>query len=237
MSSVPAKLNQEISNTSDTITTNQGGRLPYGRLAFFFALLVFGCGLDLWTKSTLFAWLYDPAGGYQDPHWLVDGIFGFQCSTNPGALFGIGKGFSWLFALFSVAALIGVFVWLLLFRAIYDRWLTTALGLISAGILGNLYDRLGYGWTPGFPESTKTSVRDWIYFRLEGVRFFDPWPNFNIADAVLVTGAIMLFVHALFWADVDAAAKPKETKETKETKESPESQDSGLEEGVGDKAD
>ena len=33
--------------------------------------------------------------------------------------------------------------------------------------------------------------------RLEGVPFFDPWPNFNIADCLLVVGAAMLFIHSV----------------------------------------
>jgi lipoprotein signal peptidase len=30
---------------------------------------------------------------------------------------------------------------------------------------------------------------------------FNPWPNFNIADSLLVTGAIMLVVHAIVWRE------------------------------------
>jgi lipoprotein signal peptidase len=30
---------------------------------------------------------------------------------------------------------------------------------------------------------------------------FNPWPNFNIADSLLVTGAIMLVVHAFVWRE------------------------------------
>ena len=33
------------------------------------------------------------------------------------------------------------------------------------------------------------------------LRIFNPWPNFNIADSLLVTGAIMLVVHALVWRE------------------------------------
>ncbi|MCL4133994.1 UNVERIFIED_CONTAM: hypothetical protein GTU68_021499 [Idotea baltica] len=110
----------------------------------------------------------------------------------------MGAGYSWLFAIFSLVAICGIIVWLFGFGGIYDRWLTFALGLVTGGIFGNLYDRVGLGFTEGFPESIRTDVRDWILFRLEGVPAFDPWPNFNIADAALVVGASMLFLHALF---------------------------------------
>jgi signal peptidase II len=51
-------------------------------------------------------------------------------------------------------------------------------------------------------------VRDWILFRLEGVPFFDPWPNFNIADSALVIGAILLFLHAFITPAEKTASKP-----------------------------
>lgn len=184
-------------NTSKQYELSRGESLSASRFALFFAPLLIGLGLDLWTKSALFDWLFDPAGLHSAPYWLIEGVFGFQCSTNPGALFGMGSGYSWLFATFSLVALAGILVWLFVFGAARDRMLTFTLGLISGGILGNLYDRLGLGWQEGYPESIRNNVRDWILFRLEGVPFFDPWPNFNVADICLVTGAILLFLHAL----------------------------------------
>lgn len=189
---------------------SKGGRPSFGRIALFFLPAAFGLAADLWTKSYMFAGHFsadDAAAGYpQRPHWWVDGVFGIQTSTNPGALFGIGSGYSWLFAAFSVVALIGIIVWVFRFGGLADRWLTFALGLVSGGILGNFYDRVGLGFTEGFPEPIRYNVRDWILFRIEGVSFFDPWPNFNIADSVLVAGAIMMFVHAfMFQPEVETA--------------------------------
>lgn len=158
--------------------------------------MLFGLTADLVTKSLIFNRFYDVSGRYTEPHWLIPEILGIQCSTNPGALFGMGSGYSWLFASVSVVAVIGLISWLFVFKAAVDRWLTIALGMICGGIVGNFYDRVGLGWRPEYLESVKTNVRDWIHFRIEGVSLFDPWPNFNIADSLLVCGAIMLFVHA-----------------------------------------
>lgn len=188
---------------------NQGGRLPISRYALFFLPLLIGLATDLGTKAYMFGNHFDPsradsqspAYAPQFPHWWIEGVFGIQTSTNPGALFGMGSGLSWLFALFSVAAIIGILTWMFVFGAIRDRWLTFSLGMICGGILGNLYDRVGLGYLPSYPAEIKNNVRDWILFRLEGVRFFDPWPNFNIADACLVCGAIMLFIHAFCYAE------------------------------------
>lgn len=177
---------------------SQGKPILWKRLALFFCVAAVGLLADLVTKSLTFKYYFDPNLRFQPPHYWVDGIFGIQTSTNPGALFGMGSGYSWLFAILSVIALAAVLLWLIAFGAARDRWLTFTLGLISGGILGNLYDRLGWGATPGFPEEIRTNVRDWILFRLEGVPFFDPWPNFNFADCWLVCGAAMLMFHTFF---------------------------------------
>jgi signal peptidase II len=80
--------------------------------------------------------------------------------------------------------------------------------MISGGILGNLYDRVGLGYVATYPMEIKNNVRDWILFELDGVRIFDPWPNFNIADSLLVCGAIMLFIHAFFYTEPASKADP-----------------------------
>ena len=168
--------------------------------------------LDLVTKSTVFHYHFEPENwrhSAQQPHWFIDGIFGIQCSLNPGALFGMGQGYSNVFAAISFVAIFGIVLWLFVFKQAWDRWLTIAFGLITGGILGNLYDRLGLGYLATYPEEIRDNVRDWILFRLEGVPFFDPWPNFNIADSLLVTGAIMLFVQTFF----EAARQKREEKE------------------------
>jgi signal peptidase II len=164
--------------------------------------MVFGLAADLITKAWVFNSYFDVERAKdrlpQDvAFWWIEGVFGVQASTNPGALFGLGAGYSFVFATFSIIALSGIVVWLFCFRAAFDRWLTVALGLVSGGILGNFYDRVGWGAKATYPAHIRDNVRDWILFRLDGVPFFDPWPNFNIADSVLVVGAAMLFIHSI----------------------------------------
>ena len=177
-------------------------RLPVSRFVLFFGLLIVGLAADLLTKAWVFNNYFDPEIAREQAHgqfvafWWIEGVFGVQPSTNPGALFGMGAGLSFYFAMFSLVAIVGIVVWLFVFRAAHDRWLTFSLGLVSGGILGNMYDRVGLGAKPSYPEEIRDNVRDWILFRLEGVPFFDPWPNFNIADSVLVVGAAMLFIHS-----------------------------------------
>ena len=185
-------MNSKTTTTNDSSTSadqssdsNQTDeRLPASRFVLFFGLLIFGLAADLITKSWVFNNYYDPEIAREGVHgqfvafWWIEGIFGVQPSTNPGALFGLGAGFSFYFATFSIVALLAIVVWLFVYKAAVDRWLTFALGLVSGGILGNFYDRVGLGAKPSYPEHVRDNVRDWILFRLEGVPFFDPWPNF-----------------------------------------------------------
>jgi signal peptidase II len=165
------------------------------RAAIFAVIAVVGAGIDLWTKQAIFDWRGLP--GERDAWWIVDGVFGIETAVNPGAVFGVGAGKGMLFAAFSVVAAVGILVWLFWFRGARSLWLTWALGLITGGILGNLYDRLGMWWQPHLPQQWRSGVRDWILFRIEGVPLFDPWPNFNVADSLLVVGAGMLMYQSL----------------------------------------
>jgi signal peptidase II len=181
----------------------QDGR-AWSRAVLFFALLSAGLFADLATKSWAFRNYFDPElenlRVAQARHYLIPEIFGLQTSTNGGALFGMGQGGSAWFAALSLVFLTLIIVWLFAWGGCRDRWLTAALGLISGGILGNFYDRVGWGFTLGHPENIRYHVRDWILFRLEGVPNFDPWPNFNLADCFLVIGAGLLLIHALWFS-------------------------------------
>lgn len=177
-------------------------RLLMCRAILFLSLLSVGLVADLVTKS-IFLSKYPPNA--MAPVWWIDGVLGVQTSTNGGALFGIGDGGSHWFALFSVVALIFVVYWLFIAGNATSIWLTFALGLVSGGILGNFYDRVGMGYHPSWnAPHLKGHVRDWIHFRLEGVPFFDPWPNFNIADSLLVTGAFLLILFTLFGVGIES---------------------------------
>lgn len=149
---------------------------------------------DLWTKSAVFEWLGLP--GTSDVYWIVEGYWGIETAVNPGAVFGIGAGMGLVFAAISLVALTGILVWLFYFGAASSAWMTVALGMITGGILGNLYDRLGMWYLDGYPEVWRSGVRDWILWQASDEW---RWPNFNIADSLLVTGAIMLVLQSFFF--------------------------------------
>jgi signal peptidase II len=159
----------------------------------FLALAALGCFVDLATKHYVFAWRGMPAAGrHADVWWLWEGYVGIETATNTGALFGLGTNQVTLFAVLSFVAAIGILYWLFAARAARDLLLTVALGLVMGGILGNLYDRLGL-WSPPEGGAPVYAVRDWILLQFRGYT----WPNFNIADSLLVCGAGILIWHAL----------------------------------------
>ena len=107
--------------------------------------------------------------------------------TNEGAAFSLfadsasPHSVRWGLVAFSVLAALVVLG--LLIRLANRVTLTTmALGLILGGALGNLHDRIAYG-----------SVVDFIEVHI----FSYHWPDFNVADSAIVTGACLLFLDSL----------------------------------------
>ncbi|GIX03147.1 MAG: lipoprotein signal peptidase [Planctomycetaceae bacterium] len=177
--------------------------IPFQRYLVYLGIGLGGAALDLWSKWAVFQQL----GPYQRAPWewqwgtLVR--FTLLTSFNQGALWGFGQGWALLFAALSVLA-IGVIVYFLFIAGYAMRWwLTIALGFITAGALGNLYDRLGlHGWKTAEGRPLY-AVRDFLYFRLFDT--FD-WAIFNLADVQLVTGTIMLALFTLVFPQQDTAA-------------------------------
>jgi signal peptidase II len=169
--------------------------IPLRSLGIFLFIAVVGCTADLVTKS----WAFDALLPGRTL-WIWKDVFGFQTSLNHGALFGLGQGWNWVFAGLSILAALGICCWLLFGGALRDRLLTAALACITAGILGNLYDRLGL---PDYPAGEKIcAVRDFILVMIGSWQ----WPNFNLADSLLVCGAVLLIWHA-FWTKKDSPVK------------------------------
>lgn len=107
----------------------------------------------------------------------LGGLLEWELVRNPNAAFGI-PGFSGMFVVVSVVV-VG-----LVLRALpkADRLsLGFAYGLLTAGAIGNLMDRLFRA--PGFPDG---AVVDFIKVGW--------WPKFNIADSSIVVGALLVAV-------------------------------------------
>jgi signal peptidase II len=100
-------------------------------------------------------------------------------AQNTGAAFSLFPGQLWLFLVVAAVALVMVAYF---HRTLRDRspWLQVVLGMILAGTLGNLTDRLRKGY-----------VVDFISVGLGDLR----WPTFNVADSSVVMGILILVAY------------------------------------------
>ncbi len=110
----------------------------------------------------------------------------FTLMYNPGAAFSFlnrtGSLALWLFSLIALVVSVFIILWLKKIPA-NKPWLACGLALVLGGALGNLCDRFIYGY-----------VIDFVDFYLHNWHFF----VFNIADAAITFGAVLLFVDAFF---------------------------------------
>lgn len=140
-----------------------------------------------------------------EPVVVIPHLLELKLVLNPGAVFGLGAGGRWFFAAFTFGA-IGFAMWMFArWTKATDRFAHLAIGLIIAGGLGNLYDRLVYA-----------CVRDFLHplysLRFPGGRPVWPYVS-NVADAFLLVGIGMLMV--FLWrgggTDHHRPARPGET--------------------------
>lgn len=116
---------------------------------------------------------------------------------NPGMAFGIDFGWKSFFAIFSIIASIAILLYLYKVRQ-ESRVVRFSLALILGGAIGNLIDRVFYG--PLFDGTMLFHGRviDFIDFNFFNVNIlgynFSRFPVFNIADASVTVGVIMLLI-------------------------------------------
>ena len=112
-------------------------RVLTARAAWALALGIgaLGFGVDFLTKELALEYL-DP----DHPPVLLGGLLRLQLIRNPGAAFSMGEDFTVVLTLVAVAALVFVLAWVLP-RTRHVGW-AIGVGLLLAGILGNLTDRV-----------------------------------------------------------------------------------------------
>lgn len=146
----------------------------------FWLVMVVGLVADLWSKH----WAFER---FETPYVVIPNALSFQLSLNDGALWGMGKGLTPLFIGASILAL--VFVLYVFVKSDRSQGsFHVALGMILAGALGNLYDRI----------FRNGAVRDFIKIELR-IGDFEAWPwVFNVADMLLVCGVAILMLNIWF---------------------------------------
>lgn len=131
---------------------------------------------------------------------LVGGL-AFRLAFNKGMAFSQWQGGGPLIALVAVA-IISVLIWFS--RSIHRRWHLVLIGVVIGGAAGNLVDRAfrsGEGFLGG-------RVVDFVYVGW--------WPTFNVADAAIVVGGILLAILLSVQDDVEPGDKAEPESSTLE---------------------
>jgi signal peptidase II len=171
-------------------------------LSRFFLVCLIGLALDLWSKAYAFAHLALPDSASAlprtvqfIPHWIH-----FTLTKNHGAVFGLGQGQKPLFLAVSVIAII--FLSYLFATSKRQRLYQFILGMLLAGVLGNMYDRIVFGYVrdmihalPGWnwPGAWEIPL---IHYPGAGREVF-PY-IFNVADILLCVGVGLMILYSLF---------------------------------------
>jgi len=189
-------------------------------LALFAGAAGVGFAVDLWTKAEAVAHLKD--GSIVR---FIPGLLQFTYTENHGAVFGLGQGQQPLFLAVSVAA-IG-FLFFLFLTSGASRAYQLILGMLMAGVLGNMYDRMHYGYVrdmihalPGWQWPAwvvRLLPNAWQPPIGRGMDVF-PW-IFNVADSLLCVGVGAMLVYSFF---AEIRRKHHETSDPSDVRATPE---------------
>lgn len=176
-------------------------------------LIVFALGLalDLGSKAWSFAAvagepvyldretiLADRTVNPVPPHASVPalpgGLLHFHLVVNHGAVFGIGADQRFFFIAFTLAALLVAMIVFGRYTKSRHHMAHVALGLILAGGIGNLYDRVAYGVVRDFLHMLPNYRLPFDWRWPGGSPHMFPWV-FNIADIMLLIGMGTLLWH------------------------------------------
>ena len=131
---------------------------------------------------------------------VIPGWLRLEWTPNHGAALGFFQGYRWMFLIVSVAAIFflgGLFTT----SRRNQRGYQIILGLLLAGVLGNMWDRIYLGYVrdmihilPGrrWPPSIAAHLPAWW-----STPELFPW-IFNVADSLLCIGVALMLLHSLF---------------------------------------
>ncbi|MGN6369313.1 MAG: signal peptidase II [Phycisphaerae bacterium] len=199
--------------------TAETGLLAYRSVRAWLLLLlpaILGLTADLWLKAWSFPDGVPPvadaaqvAAGrnpaqLNPPEPIIPHFLGFTTIINHGAVFGVFQGYVTYFLLFSIIAM-AMILWVFATSKARQWVVHLALGMITAGALGNLYDR-----------AIHNGVRDMLRFYVS----WYPW-IFNLADVLLCIGVPLLMLCWILAKPDTAAAKTSAPRRPEPTHEAP----------------
>jgi len=131
-----------------------------------------------WAASTLIL---------SEPHPFLGQVVRLTRVHNVGGAFGIFPGNGTVFVIVSSVVAMGLFIFLLA-ADLRGKLLKAGLALVLGGAIGNLIDRLHYGYVLDFFEVRGFSI-------------------FNLADACVTVGVGLILVHTFFGGEKDRATR------------------------------
>jgi len=170
-----------------------------------------GVLLDLLSKFLAWQRLGVPADSAArgEPRELVRGWLRLVTSRNPGIVFGINPAEDFSLGVTgsrAVTILLTLATCVLIFYVFArsrpgQKCMHAWCALVLAGAVGNLYDRLAFGYVRDFIQITKqVSLGGWTF----------GWPYvFNVADVYLVVGVLAIALVYLFAGDAEEAKTPR----------------------------
>lgn len=119
------------------------------------------------------------------PLVIVEELLSFVYVENRGAAFGILQNKKWLFVVVTVISVLALLYVFLFHYKKMSTWLIVSLSFVLGGTIGNFIDRMRLDY-----------VVDFISVRI--MNRYD-FAVFNLADAFIVVGAIMLVLHIILF--------------------------------------
>ncbi len=166
------------------------------RIVLFGVVAVLGYLTDLITKIVAVARLEDA-----DPVVVIPHVLHLTFLRNPGAAFGMATGFT---IVLTVIALTVCIVVIRMARQLRDPMWAIGLGLLLAGALGNLTDRVFRE-----PSPLQGHVVDFLQFP----DWPPSWPVFNIADVMINVAAVIIVVQTIRGVGLDGTKVSKKASE------------------------
>jgi signal peptidase II len=127
------------------------------------------------------------------PKTVIPNWFSIIISKNPGIAFSFfSNGSGMLTRVILIAGsvlIIGLIAWLLVAGRDASAANAAGLALLLGGAAGNLTDRIVHGAVTDFLE---------VWVRFLPFSLFNPWPTFNVADAGVTIGALLLLYDVIF---------------------------------------
>ncbi|GJL92890.1 signal peptidase II [Hyphococcus sp.] len=139
----------------------------------------------------------------------ISAIFDLSYVENRGASFGMLHGMRWVLSLISIGVALGLGVWLGKLKRPVAAF---GVAFVIGGALGNLYDRLAYGYVVDFLDFSAVPFPN--FARIEGFPFIEVFIGgfiwvFNVADAAINVGIAFLLLDAWRTGRADKQAEKR----------------------------